>query len=200
MGWCASLPSKSPGWSRIPQAEGRSKRWTGSRLLRPKAADFCYQRTTLRPRAENAESGLTGGRANTHRRSTPRAAFQPLRDFATWVEPYEDHRVRHPPKALPQNAIPRPPAVAKAVSLGRPRPARADVRSRYDLSLRGGPTRQFPGPTRQTISRPRLLPGFRGSREKRVTDPPPKAGGFSVALGGGAELKAGLRVRPLPGN
>jgi hypothetical protein len=33
----------------------------------------------------------------------------------------------------------------------------------------------------------------------RVADPPAQAGGFSVALGAGAELKAGLRVRPLPG-
>src|ERR1700758_1113006 len=39
------------------------------------------------------------------------------------------------------------------------------------------------------------------SRDRaRVTDRPAKEGGFSVALGGGAELKAGLPVRPLPGN
>jgi hypothetical protein len=33
-----------------------------------------------------------------------------------------------------------------------------------------------------------------------VTDPPAKAGGFSIALGEGAELEAGLGVRLLPGN
>src|SRR5262249_34185941 len=130
--------------------------------------DFCYQGTTLRPRAENAESRHTGGRANTLSRSTPGAAVQPLRGFRPMGRARWGSSRPPSPKSFGHKAILHPPAVAKSrFTRERPRQPRTAARSGDDLSLRaaarvrGGRQSAVFVSSGQTIRRARLLPGLR---------------------------------------